>query len=363
MGGAERQALLLARYLRDEEHAEVRVFALGTEGPIGSLCDETRLQWDGLRLPPPGARVQQVRTLIGFARALRRARPDILLPSGRLPNRLCGALWRTTGARLCVWNHRAGAIDPVPRWVDRWAASRTPVFVANSQHGATYLEAAYGLPTAQVHVIRNGIELSRPRLTRAEWRKQLGVDERAFLACMVANLTRNKDHAALLRAWSKAVLPIAAGNRTPLLLLAGRSGDAYESIRDLAHSLRLGSSVRFLGHVDDIAGLLQAVDTGVFASAMEGSPNGVLECMAAGLPIIGTDVAGIREAVGPGGVPYLAPPHDDERFAELLVCLANDPERRDRIGQTNRRRVEEDFSPREMAARTATLCAAHLGGD
>jgi glycosyltransferase involved in cell wall biosynthesis len=128
----------------------------------------------------------------------------------------------------------------------------------------------------------------------------------------------------------------------------------------LANTLHLGSSVRFLGQVADVAGLLQAVDMGVFASPMEGSPNGVLECMAAGLPIIGTNVAGIREAVGSDGLPYLAPPHDEERFAELVLRLANDPERRRQIGRTNRRRIEQEFSPRQMGGRMARLCAAHL---
>jgi glycosyltransferase involved in cell wall biosynthesis len=213
----------------------------------------------------------------------------------------------------------------------------------------------------RVHVIRNGVALSQPERSRAEWRRELGVDDRAFLACMVANLTQNKDHATVVRAWRKVAAGTAGSNRTAVLLLAGRFGDAYESIRTLANTLQLGSNVRFLGHVMDVAGLLQAVDAGVFASRMEGSPNGVLECMAAGLPVVGSAVAGIREAVGPDGLEYLAPPNDEERFADLVLSFANDPERRRQVGKANRRRIEDIFSAREMGARMAALCAAHLG--
>ena len=360
IGGAERQALVLARHLRDVERADVRLWGLGPTGGMTSRCDEAGVEWHNVPMPPPGARVQQIRALISFVRALRGAAPDVLLPYARVPNRLCGLFWRATGARLCVWNHRAGAIDPVPRWVDQLAARRTPVFVANSDHGAAYLANAYGLPLARIHVIRNGVQLGRPERSRAEWRRLIGVDDRALLACMVANLTANKDHVTVLRAWRQAVPRIAAGTRQAMLLLAGRLGETYAPIRDLARSLDLEPSVRFLGPVDDIAGLLHAVDIGVFASHMEGCPNGVLECMARGLPIIGTDIAGIREAVGPEGLPYLAAPEDDGRLAELLVCLSGDHERREQIGRANRLRIEQDFSPREMGERMARLCATHL---
>ena len=119
-------------------------------------------------------------------------------------------------------------------------------------------------------------------------------------------------------------------------------------------------SVRFLGQVRDVSGLLQSVDLGLFASPIEGSPNAVLECMAAGLAVVGTDIPGIREAVGPDGAPYLAPPEDADRFAELVLLLARDAERRAQAGRANRRRIENCFSPRQMGARMASLCAARL---
>lgn len=361
LGGAERQALVLARYLRAEEGADVRVWGLGSGGTaLDTLCQAAGLEWRALPIPPAGARGTQVAALLGFVHALRRTKADVLLPFSRLPNRLCGLFWQWTGARLCVWNHRTGAIDAVPRRVDIWAARRTPVFVANSRHGAEYLAKAYGLTDGAVHVIPNGVELAPPERSRVEWRRHLGVGESAFLACMVANLTRYKDHATLLRAWKTAVARLGQENREAVLLLAGERGETYESLRTLSNEFGLGERVRFLGSVADVSGLLQAVDLGVFASPMEGSPNAVLECMAAGLPVVGSDIPGVREAVGSDGLAYLAPVGDADRFADLMLVFARDAERRARAGEANRRRIEQCFSPRQMGARMAALCAARL---
>src|SRR5215203_7381277 len=110
---------------------------------------------------------------------------------------------------------------------------------------------------------------------------------------MVADLHSNKDHATLLRAWRKIVMTCNA-----VLVLAGRHDDAYESLVVLSYELGIERNVRFAGHVSDVPGLLSAVDIGVFSSLSEGCPNGVLECMAAGLAVAGTDIEGLREVTG-----------------------------------------------------------------
>jgi glycosyltransferase involved in cell wall biosynthesis len=172
---------------------------------------------------------------------------------------------------------------------------------------------------------------------------------------MVANLTHQKDHTTLLRAWRAVVDQSSDRTSAPILLLAGYFGDAYDALRRLAQELRLGKTVRFLGQVHDISGLLSAIDIGVLSSPGEGSPNGVLECMAAGLPVVGTDIPGIREAVGPDGFPYLAPPDDADALAARILTLAADPAARARAGSANQRRIETTFTPAIMCAKMVRL--------
>jgi glycosyltransferase involved in cell wall biosynthesis len=106
--------------------------------------------------------------------------------------------------------------------------------------------------------------------------------------------------------------------------------------------------------------LLAAVDVGVFSSRTEGCPNGVLECMAAGLAVAGTDIPGIREALGPEGLPFLAPPGDEERLAEAILDLAESPALRARAGAANRERIRREFTVEGMGARYAAVIRKEL---
>jgi glycosyltransferase involved in cell wall biosynthesis len=241
------------------------------------------------------------------------------------------------------------------RRLEQWAIQRTPCFVANSQHGVDFLREAFDIPPERAHAIPNGIQLAPPDADRGAWRRRLEVGERDFLACMVANLTFQKDHTTLLRAWRAVVDQSSDRTNVPILLLAGYFGDAYDALRRLAQELQLGETVRFMGQVHDIPGLLSAVDLGVLSSTGEGSPNGVLECMAAGLPVVGTDIPGIREAIGPGGCAYLAPSGDAAALADRILMLAANPMARDRAGSANRRRIETTFAPEIMCEKMVRL--------
>jgi glycosyltransferase involved in cell wall biosynthesis len=160
----------------------------------------------------------------------------------------------------------------------------------------------------------------------------------------------NKDHETLLRAWSILVQQINA-----VLVLAGRQYGAYESLVQLTNELGIANDVRFTGPVNDIAGLLSAADIGVFSSRSEGCPNGVLECMAAGLAIVGTDIEGIREVAGEKQERFLAPPGDAERFASMILALANDPASRVSLGAANQSRIKEQYSAQRMCEETVSL--------
>jgi glycosyltransferase involved in cell wall biosynthesis len=260
----------------------------------------------------------------------------------------CGIVWRLTGARLCVWNQRDEGRDRLGRLSEGAAVRLTPHFVANSGHGADFLVEKLGAPRARVRVVHNGVALPPPRRGRGAWREELGVGEDCFLACMLANLHAFKDHVTLLKAWPRVVERLGEAGRSAALILAGRFDDTHESLKALAFDLGLGRSVRFVGQVKDVSGLLSAVDLGVFSSVKEGCPNGVLECMAAGLAVVGTDYEGIREAVGPRGYALLAPPGDHAALAERIINVALDEDARREAGEANRTRIETEFSPRGM---------------
>ena len=165
---------------------------------------------------------------------------------------------------------------------------------------------------------------------------------------MLSNVHRNKDNATLLIAWRAVLDNRQSPHQEAVLILAGWLHPEADKVKALAFDLNLGQNVRFLGSVDDIAGLLSAVDLGVFSSKSEGCPNGILECMASGLPIVATDIPGVREAVGSAGLGYLALPDDAGTFAQRILDLADDSKEASSLGKIYRERIHAEFSPDQM---------------
>jgi glycosyltransferase involved in cell wall biosynthesis len=363
LGGAERQAILLADYLARHQNARVEVWGYGEPGRAAELCDLHGITWRSMPIPLPwsSSRFTQLKRLARFAMSLRRAKPDVILPFMFLPTVACCIVWRLTGARVCFWNQRDEGRDRLGRITEKLAVRLAPYFIANSEHGANFLTQELGVNRDLLHVVHNGVQLAPRQWDRAEWRNQLGVDEDCFLACMVANLQRYKDHVTLLKAWRIVRDRLEPMNRPAVLLLAGRFDEMHLQLKALAHDLDLGRSVRFLGAVKDVSGLLGSVDLGIHSSVNEGCPNGVLECMAAGLAVVGTDYPGIREAVGLSGYRFLAAPADAAELAEEIIAMAGNPEGRREAGMANRLRIETEFDSSDMCRKMWSLIADGLG--
>jgi glycosyltransferase involved in cell wall biosynthesis len=357
LGGSERQALLLAEHLIHEQQAQVEIWAFHSAGRAAVMCTEKGIPWRIVPMSLGRGWLRSLRRMAQLALLLRRAGVEVLLPYTTWPNIVSGLVWRPAGVRWSAWNQRNHGILRVHPFIERLAMQLLPWGISNSQHGADFMVDKLGARPERISVIYNGVQLPSPALDRAGWRSQLGVGPGTFLACMLANVSKYKDHATLLQAWAKAR---SCFSQPAILLLAGRKADAYESVRTLAGELNVEESLRFLGSVEDVSGLLHAVDLGVYSARAEGLTNGVLESMAAGLAVAGTDIPGLREVVGPQGYPYLAPPGDANSLAERIVQLAQNEVLRLQIGQANRLRVQQEFSHTRMFRQMVDLIAQGL---
>lgn len=360
VGGSERQALLFARYLQEQQRARVQIWGtMGAPGRLAVLCDHYGIAWRIVPTPWENGSYRP-RKVLEFAARLRRERPTVVLPYMEMPNVVCGLAWRLAGARLCVWNQRDDGIARINSRHERYATRLTPHFIANSRNSAEHLINERGVPTRRVHVVWNGIELAPPKASRREWQDKLAVRDNSFVAVMVANLTHYKDHATLLRAWRHVAHELAESGRHALLVLAGRFDDQYQATKQLVNELALSDHVRFAGEVDDVSGLLTACDLGVLCSNSEGSPNSAIEYMAAGLPVTGTDIPAMREVMDAESHRWLAPPRDANALAARIVGLASDAELRKRLGAINRARAESAFSPQRMCEETRAVIVKGL---
>lgn len=276
------------------------------------------------------------------------------MPYTMVPNVCCGIAWRWAGAQICIWNQRDEGLERMSYKLEQRALRNTPFFIANSKKGSEFLIEELKVRSELVRVIHNGVQLETPQKSREEWRQQLGVGD-AFTACMVSNLSPFKDWPTLFKAWSLVVRERRQRGEEPVLLLAGSYCNMHSQLHDLAVELEVDKNIQFLGGIDDISGLLSAVDLAVFSSRSEGLPNGVLESMAAGLPVVGTDIPGIREVVGPAGLPFLVPDEDSKKFADLIIHFIVNQALRKEIGKTLRQRSQVEFGSDKMKARMVEL--------
>jgi glycosyltransferase involved in cell wall biosynthesis len=351
MGGTQRQAALLADLMRTHAGAEVEVWAFLGAGRAANLLEARGVPW---RVQSPGiggTAFHRALQLARFVAAVRRRRPQVLLPMTDLPNKVCGAVWRLTGASTCIWNQRDEGREVTRRPLERLALRMTPFFVSNSSAGQHFLHTRFNVDQQRVRLIPNAVALDEPIHSPSAWRVDLGLDTHTPTAVMVANLHQYKDHQTLLEAWR---LVVDRCSPTPVLLLAGRHGPTFEHLCRLQETLALANTVRFLGEVEDISGLLQASTLGVFSSRLEGCPNGILECMAAGLAVVATDIPGARDALG-DDAPQLVPAGDADALATAVIALLEDPRLRQSTGRANRQRVDRHFAPDRILGMYATL--------
>ncbi|MGY1690877.1 glycosyltransferase [Geodermatophilus sp. SYSU D01105] len=187
---------------------------------------------------------------------------------------------------------------------------------------------------------------------REQARRELGVDPDTPVALCAARLVDQKRHDVLLRAWSR--LP-----RHCVLLVAG-DGPNRQGIEALHAELGLGERVRLLGNRTDVPRLLAAADVCTLASDWEGLPVFVLESMAAGRPVVATDVDGLTEVLRGGGG-LLVPPGSPDALAGALERLLTDTSARRAASDAASRTIAEKYDPLQMTRRYDALLRGLVG--
>jgi glycosyltransferase involved in cell wall biosynthesis len=128
------------------------------------------------------------------------------------------------------------------------------------------------------------------------------------------------------------------------LILVGRGDGIRASLQACAADAGIAGNVHFVQDRCDLDSLYQAADIAILPSHEEGFPNAVIEAMAAGLPVIATDVGGIPDAIEHGQTGLIVPPRQPAALGAAILELARDPVRRRQFGQNGRSKIEAEFS-------------------
>ncbi len=343
-----------------------------------------------LFIEPPGAALDRVRdagfpgasldTALGGAsgafRAFRRLRATLV--------REAPALVHAYGLRPSLLMRFAKPRPPLvqavhsidahrPWWqavLDRETGSRVDRYLVNSEAGAAFLAAERGANRSRIRVVPNGIEVeavARAETGRDRTRAALGLAPGAPVILTVANLRPPKGLEVLTRTAERL-------HTSPLpwvWLIAGEGPLATSLAAELAER-GLATHVRLLGFRRDVPALLAACDVFCLTSNREGVPVSILEAMAAGKPVVATDVGGVRELVAgtggpeaqvPGETGLLAPAGDDRALARALAALIADPTRRAAMGAAGRARARASFTLERAAGAIAGVYRELIIGD
>lgn len=354
-GGAE-QLLLSAAHVIDRERFHVEVAYLVTAHD--TLAPQFALK--GIPTHALDCRHEfDLRWIARLRRLLVRGRFDVLHTHSPyvagFARPLVATLPRNRRPRLVytehnLWSSRAGPT----RLINAWTYFMDSAQLAVSQAVWRSVPLRH---RARLELLIHGTLLDEA-VTRSpgDVRRELGVGPEEILLLSVANLRPAKDLHRLLH-----VMRQLLDRGHPVRLAIAGHGPLAAELAAVCTSLELGRHVHLLGHRSDVWALLRDSDVFVLTSRWEGLPVALMEAMAAGLPIVATDVGGIPEAVRPGVDGLLVGDPSVEGFADAVARVIVDPDMRGRMGTAAQDRAEM-FDIRRSTRRLEQIYAGSKAG-
>jgi glycosyltransferase involved in cell wall biosynthesis len=309
-----------------------------------------RLSWPASRSPGASSLGETTR----LRRLVDAARPQLLhLHSskaglaGRLASR--GGLPTLFQPHCWSWLAVSGAAAATALAWERWAARWTSCYICVG-HGEAEHGRKRGL-RGRFEVVHNGVDLTRfapaGPTEQAESRQRLGVPEQVPLAVCVGRVTRQKGQDILAAAWP--AVRSACPDAQLALVGAGHLPDPLLGVQPTA-------GVRFPGTVTDVRPWLAAADLVVLPSRWEGLPLTLLEALAVGRPVVGSDIVGIADVL-PADAGSLVPAGDPAALAEAIVARLGRPDRGAAEGAAGARHAARHFDSRRTYHALADLSA------
>jgi glycosyltransferase involved in cell wall biosynthesis len=357
-GGSERQALQLLRQLHLSGQCRVHLACLQNRGSLRTDADQLGIgEINEYALTSFYDRnfATQLRRVVRF---IKEHEIDVVHTHCFYTNifGMAGAFLAGVPARVTSKGETDGFRTPMQKRAERVAFLLAHRVIANCLVVQNQL-IKEGVSPARIIQHYNGLELERlkvkPALRREEVLASFGLPQdpaRRFIT-IVANLHNPvKDHPTFLRAAARvrAAVPDAA------FVIAGE-GSLMGSLCELAKQLGIEQDVFFIGRCDNMANLLFASDVGVLSSKAEGFANAILEYMAAGLPVVATNVGGVREAIVEGETGFVVPAGDDEMMADRIIEVLGDSERARQMGKQGKLIVAKKFASEHHLRNTLEL--------
>lgn len=287
--------------------------------------------------------LHDLRAVCSLWRLMRAERPDIVHTHtskagivGRLAAWLARApiIIHTTHGHV-FYGHFSPLMSKVYLIIERLFATFTDRMVALTEGEKQDFIKFSLCPPDKIVKIHSGVKIDKylnAKVDKETFRQQLGIHPTRLVVGTVGWLWPIKGPMYLLQAMAK----VWQQNPECELVYVGR-GDLEEELKATAASLGVADKVRFLGWREDIYNIMPLFDLFALPSLNEGMGRVLVEAMAAGKPLVASEVGGVPDLVTPGATGILVPPGDVEALAAAIAEILNDPVKAKKMGDTGRR--------------------------
>ena len=341
-GGAEQTLRRIVEGV-DRSRFEPRVAVL--QARQGNLADHIQ----GAGIPVDLVRVDRIRSIGGHARLLRyllAVRPDIIHTHLEFSHTLGGVYGRLTGTKPVATVHTfalGAASREKKRLALMWFSLRAAhvAVIVPSQAGSEHVGRVGRVPASKLLVMHNGVDLETFRpdpSARRRVRERLQVPEGAKVLATVAVLRKEKGVADLI----EAMVEISSLVPETVALIVG-DGEERQMLIERVEQAGMVGRIIFAGHRDDVPELMAASDVFVLPTHEDLLPTVVAEAMGVGLPVVASDVGGLREMVDDSLTGVLYPAGDVPALVKACVELLVDGDRAQWLGRAGRSRAEAVF--------------------
>ena len=349
LGGGERIALRLAALLPHYGY-RVSILTLSLHPETSALTNPSCPIY---LLPLTSAyNLHALRAALVFRRFLKHQNVAVVQTFFESSDIWAGVVTRLASRARLIWSRRdMGILRTAKHRIAYRLLARLPhmVFAVSEQVRRHAIEVDR-IPPARVQTIYNGLDL-------AHWNPASHPPRQHITT--IGNIRLVKGHDVLLRAaalviqeYPQATFSIAGEVLEPAF---------FAHLQALVHDLHLETHVTFTGGITDLPSHLGTAGIFALPSRSEGFSNAIIEAMAAGLPVVATDVGGNGEAIEHGRTGFIVPPEDPASLAEAILRLLADTTLAQAMGTAGRQRVLDRFTTDAMMRKTTGTYARLLG--
>ena len=340
VGGAQVHVRDLAISLQQDGH-QVTVIT-GKKGVYNEILKEKKVESIAIAsLQPQINPIQDFQSLNLIIKTIKKIQPDLVSThsskTGILGRIACNILNVPCIFTAHGWSFTSGVPEPsrtIYQNIEKLTAPLARKIICVSDCDRS-IALDVGMNSDRLITVHNGMK-DIPVANQNQKQKPVKV-------LMVARFGRQKDHETIIRAFRDI-------SDAELILVGDGSG--FAEMESLVQQLNLAHKVKLLGFRKDVPEIMAQAQIYALISHWEGLPRTIIEAMRGGLPVVASDVGGVKELVTDGETGYIIPRQDRELLTQRINDLVQDEQLRLKMGQAGRKKYESQFTFEQMYHKT-----------